>query len=99
MNRRFLFVMCAGALMAGCGGEGSQTKTGDEANILAHVLANSAEVFPDRLEFPRASVSADLRGRIDAYERAMRDGKSQEDVENVILVADRADNAVESEGR
>jgi hypothetical protein len=70
-----------------------------ESQVVARVLANTAVVHDDRLEFPKSSINADLRERITSYEEAIASGKSNDDVENVILVADRAEDAVDESGR
>jgi hypothetical protein len=74
----------------------SEGTSGDE--IVAKVLANSARVYEDRLEFPKAAFSADLRQRIDRYRAALEAGKTKADVENVLLVGDREERAASADG-
>jgi hypothetical protein len=100
-------IACLGTVLvaltlAACGAEdsGASDSSPETANdeIVAKVLANAARVYPDRLEFPRASFSADLRGRVDRYNAARKDGKGKGDVENVILVGDRGADATGADG-
>ena len=66
-------------------------QTSDEAHIVAQDVANAAEVLPDRLIFPAELIPEDLRRRIREFEAAMAQGIDRQDVENVILMADRQD--------
>jgi hypothetical protein len=93
----FLFMIGLAAIVA-CSSEDPGVDGSSQA-IVAKVMANTAKVEPDRLTFPKTSITQDLRDRIQAYARALADGKKKEDVENVILIGDRQDNATDSSGR
>jgi len=78
--------------------EDAATSNGAESEVVAKVLGNSATVLSDRLIFPRSVFPQTLRTRIDTYNKALRVGKSKQEVENVLLVSDRQKDAIDSKG-
>jgi hypothetical protein len=85
--------------LAACSTEGEANIEEGEGEIVANVLANTAKVEDDRLIFPREMFPQQLRDRITSYVKEIDDGKKKEEIENVILVSDRQQNATDASGR
>lgn len=79
-------------LLVACG-SGEPTSGENEDDVVARVLANSAVVKADRLEFPVGKLPGGLRAKIEAYAASANGPEEQ-----VILWGDRADDAVSSDG-
>ena len=80
-----------------CSSESSASGVAD-TELVARVLADVAEVHPDRLIFPSSVVPRSLRERIAKYEAAIASGKSPSEVEKVILTGSRGRDAVDETG-
>jgi hypothetical protein len=85
----------------GCGSGETEAPGAGESNVVAQDLANAARVEPDRLTFPAHLVSASLRKKIAAYDKARDYGDSHESVgvEQVLFVGDRQRHAADETGR
>ncbi len=103
MNIRAAAVLLAATSLAACAaqdvGTGDPAPEASESELVATVMADSADVRSDRLIFPKSSVPALLRQRIAAFEKALASGKSRADVENVILAGDRGKDALDESGK
>ena len=82
-----------------CSSESSKGQASADSDLVARVLADSAEVHPDSLVFPTALVPSTLRDRIAAFQAAIASGKSRGDIENVILLGDRSKAAIDASGK
>ncbi len=91
-----LFVL---PVLAACAASPHEEEAATDDAALVSVLADSAEVGPDRIVFPHDSVPSELRERIVRFRAAIDAGQRREDIENVILIGDRAKNAVDASGR
>src|SRR4051794_15864384 len=80
--------VCAAAMLVACADSPSEPE-GDSSSssIVAKLLADTAVVYPDRLEFPKGVFPATLRARIDSGQ------------EKVVLVGDRALQTMDPSGR
>lgn len=70
-----------------------------DSAIVGSVMADSAEVFADRLEFEKGAVPNALKTRIDAYAKARRNGSNRPHVDDVILAGDRQKDATDASGK
>src|SRR5262249_2468724 len=93
-----LFLALVG--LVACSGDDSNSDSGSAGDdLVGTILAKSAKVEPDRIVFPKEKVTANLRGRIDKFERAIASGQAREGIESVVLVGDRQDDATDASGQ
>ncbi len=86
------------ALGVGCSEEpATDAGTSDAADVVARDLSDAAQVFDDRLVFPRSLIDTSLREKIAAYEAALARGE-EESTEPVLLVGDRERDAIQADG-
>ncbi|HVH41943.1 MAG TPA: hypothetical protein VM925_06350 [Labilithrix sp.] len=100
MGHRALFLFFVGIITGSTACQDSTVAAvSDEADLVAKVLANNADVRDDRLIFPQVLVDAKLRSRIDHFRAELAAGKRPEDIENVILLGDRQADAADASGK
>ncbi len=103
MNYRATAVLLFASTLAACAAQDTGTEeptaAGSESELVATVMADTADVRSDRVIFKKSTVPAILRSRITAFERAIASGKTRADVENVILAGDRGKDALDGSGK